>query len=203
MVIFPLFYLYPAAFYSQQRGAPMRTQTLATYYWCGHYAKRILETLLVHRFSHATMPIRNLLKNCSYYWTFAALVSYFVNHPAYTPPLGGDEVYLNACLALACLFQAGNFVCHVMLTNLRKPGETGYKIPPGFLFEYITCPNYTCEILGWLMFNLATQTAWGYAFMLAGAYQMCVWAQGKHRRLKKTFGNKYPKNRYVVLPPFL
>ena len=32
------------------------------------------------------MPIINLYKNCGYYWGFAALVSYYVNHPLYTPP---------------------------------------------------------------------------------------------------------------------
>ena len=38
------------------------------------------------RFSHGTMPIMNLYKNCGYYWGFAALVAYYVNHPLYTPP---------------------------------------------------------------------------------------------------------------------
>ena len=42
--------------------------------------------LLPPRFGHATMPIFNLFKNCMYYWGFAAFVSYFANHPLYTPP---------------------------------------------------------------------------------------------------------------------
>ena len=80
-------------------------------------------------------------------------------------------------------------------------------IPHGFLFEYITCPNYTTEILGWIGFTLATQTVAAGIFTLVGAGQMAQWAMGKHARLKRLFNGKdgmprYPRNRWVMLPPF-
>lgn len=60
--------------------------SMAAACWSIHYAKRLLETIFVHRFSHATMPLRNLFKNCIYYWGFTAYVAYHVNHPLFTSP---------------------------------------------------------------------------------------------------------------------
>ena len=75
--------------------------------------------------------------------------------------------------------------CHIILSNLRKPGEKGYKIPTGFLFNYITCANYTAEIWGWILFTIGTRTLTAGLFTAAGAFQMAEWARGKHRRLQK------------------
>jgi very-long-chain enoyl-CoA reductase len=89
LVVYLLFYPRPALLYGgTSRGADVAVH-VAMICWTLHYGKRLLETLFVHRFSHTTMPLRNLFKNCSYYWGFAAFVSYFVNHPLYSPPSFG------------------------------------------------------------------------------------------------------------------
>ena len=67
--------------------------------------QRIIETAVVHKFSHGTMPIFNLYRNCAYYWLFAAFVSYFINHPQYTPP--------PLPLTVGCLCAA--YICQVCL----------------------------------------------------------------------------------------
>ena len=75
--------------------------------------------------------------------------------------------------------------CHILLANLRPPGQTAYVIPRGYAFDYITCANYTFEILGWVMFAFATRTLTAFLFIAAGAYQMAVWAKAKHARMLK------------------
>jgi len=150
------------------------------------------------------MPLFNLIKNCTYYWSFAAYVGYFVNHPLYTNPIL-MQTYIALAFSMVC--QIANYRCHIILSKLRSPGSTKYVIPKGFLFNYISCPNYTAEILGWFGFTIATQTLAAALFAIVGAGQMAQWAIGKHARLRRTFngkdGNpKYP-SRWIMLPPFL
>ncbi|KAH7435214.1 hypothetical protein KP509_06G054900 [Ceratopteris richardii] len=207
LFIYPMFYFLPLYKFV---GLPEKrvihpVQTYATIYWCFHYFKRIMETFFVHKFSHATSPLSFVFRNCCYYWSFAVFIAYFVNHPYYTP-VGETQMYIGFGLGIIC--QLANFYCHIILKNLRDPkGQGGYQIPRGFLFNYITCANYTTEIYQWLGFNIATQTVAGYSFLVVAAYIMSDWALGKHRRLKKLYDGKegrvkYP-NRFVILPPFL
>lgn len=172
--------------------------------WAFHYIKRILETIFVHRFSHATMPMMNLFKNCSYYWGFAFYVGYFVNHPLYTPAYFKDaQIYLG--LLGFILAELGNFSIHVALRNLRPPGTTERKIPKPTsnpftsLFNFVSCPNYTYEIAAWISFSLMTQALPAFLFTLAGGGQMVIWALGKHRNYRKEFPN-YPRGRKSIIP---
>ncbi|KAK9906396.1 hypothetical protein WJX75_001204 [Coccomyxa subellipsoidea] len=205
LVVYALFYFLPSVFYPTYKNVPDKhpVQTMAVAYWSFHYAKRIFETFFVHRFSHGTMPLTNLFKNCGYYWGFAAFVSYFVNHPLYTPP-STERAYVLFGLAMLCQF--ANLTTHVIQRNLRPPGGKGYAIPHGFGFDHITCANYTFEIYGWVLFAAATWTLPALIFITAGAAQMAIWAKAKHARLRKIFDGKdgrakYPK-RWIMLPPF-
>jgi very-long-chain enoyl-CoA reductase len=207
LAMYALFYARPWFIYGEEaRNAKMHWVVhLAMGCYCTHYVKRVLETIFVHRFSHATMPIMNLFKNCSYYWGFSAWISYYVNHPLYTPPSYGDRQIWGAFAAWV-VFELGNFSIHWALRNLRPPGTKERRIPyPAasnpltFLFKYVSCPNYTYEVYGWIAFTIMTQSLPAGLFALAGLYQMTVWALGKHRNYKKEFSN-YPRGRRAILP---
>ncbi|XP_023705717.1 probable very-long-chain enoyl-CoA reductase art-1 [Cryptotermes secundus] len=170
--------------------------------WTLHYAKRLLETLFVHRFSHATMPIFNLFKNCSYYWLFTLYIAYHINHPLFTAP-GSIQVYGSLTAFLLC--ELGNLSIHIALRNLRPPGTTVRKMPVATLnpftslFNLVSCPNYTYEFGSWLAFSVMTQCLPAGLFALAGMYQMTIWALGKHRAYKKEFLS-YPRSRKAIVP---
>lgn len=199
-------YFRPAIFYGYgaDKSAYHYSVHLAAACWSFHYVKRILETLFVHRFSHATMPMANLFRNCAYYWGFAFYVGYYVNHPLYTPPHFKDsQIYAGL---LGFIFsELGNFSIHIALRNLRPPGTTERRIPmPSmnpftWLFNFVSCPNYTYEIAAWASFIVMTQALPAVLFMVAGGGQMAIWALAKHRNYKKEFPN-YPRGRKSIFP---
>ena len=50
------------------------------------------------------------------------------------------------------LYVVGFFVTKrsdALLRSLRSSGEAGYKVPHGFLYRYVSCPNYLGEIIQW------------------------------------------------------
>lgn len=195
-------YQRPWLLYGAQDEPMSLTASIAAICWCAHYAKRIWETLFVHRFSHGTMPLGNLFKNCSYYWLFALYVAYHVNHPLYTPPCHATFLF---GLAGFTLCELGNLSVHVALRNLRPPGTKIRRIPVPdsnpltLLFNFVSCPNYTYEFGAWAFFTIMTKCLPAGLFAAAGMYQMTVWAIAKHRNYKKEFPD-YPKKRSAILP---
>ncbi|XP_059622812.1 probable very-long-chain enoyl-CoA reductase art-1 [Phlebotomus argentipes] len=202
LIVYLWIYQRPWLFYGDTRAPVHQTAHIAAACWTLHYAKRLLETIFVHRFSHATMPLRNLFKNCAYYWGFTAYVAYHVNHPLFTSPCT-MQVY--AGLAAFLISELGNFSIHMNLRNLRPPGTSVRKIPRPdanpltALFNFVSCPNYTYEVLSWLSFSVLTQCLPALLFTAAGMYQMTMWALGKHRNYRKEFKD-YPRQRKAILP---
>ena len=205
LLVYLWFYTRPWLAYGELlKPAPLGlTANIAAGAWVLHYGKRILETMFIHRFSNATMPVTNLFKNCGYYWGFAGYIAYHINHPLYTTP---SNIQVFSCFAAFLACELGNFSIHLLLRNLRPLGSKVRKIPlPSSnpftqLFSLVSCPNYTYEIGAWLSFTLMTQCIPVGIFTAAGAYQMVMWALGKHRNYRKEFKD-YPRRKAIF--PFI
>lgn len=110
----------------------------------------------MHRFSHSTMPMLNLFKNCTYYWGFTAYVAYHVNHPLFTSP-SLTQVY--GALVAFLLCELGNFSVHIALRNLRPPGTRVRKIPVPdgnpltALFKYAALVQSHFKFFDYFFFN--------------------------------------------------
>ena len=86
-----------------------------------------------------------------------------------------------------------------LLRRLRAPGETGYKIPYGGLFERVSCPNYLGEIIEWSGWALATWSFPGLSFAAWTFANLVPRARAHHRWYWENFPN-YPRKRKALIP---
>jgi len=102
------------------------------------------------------------------------------------------------------LWAAGLYIntdADCILRNLRKPGETGYKIPYGGMFEYVSGANFFGEILEWMGFALAMGCALpGVTFALCTACNIGPRAMAHHRWYLEKFPEQYPRQRRALVP---
>ena len=155
-------------------------------------------TLFIHRFSHATMPLKNLFKNSAHY---CILSGFLIAHSLYSPTYQPPKSILTIIFGLFLFFagELSNLNTHITLRNLRPSGSLDRKIPQGYGFNRVSCPNYLFEFLAWIGFSLMTGLTTSWIFTVVAGAQMWLWAVKKHKRYLIEFPN-YPKNRKPMIP---
>ena len=96
---------------------------------------------------------------------------------------------------------AANIHSDYILRNLRKPGESAYRIPRGGLFEYVSGAHFVAEILEWSGFAIATNGAMApLAFAAFNWMGIGTRAMATHAWNQKKFGDDYPQGRKRLIP---
>jgi very-long-chain enoyl-CoA reductase len=180
--------------------------SLAMWAFILHFVKRELETLFLHKFSKPSVPLAVFVRNNIYYWGFAALVAYFVCHPA-ASSIPDDMATMYA--AAMGLMELGNFTVHSWFASQRKADKDASRpVPSGALF-FVSCPNYFFEMMSWVFFSLlANNHPAAWAFTVAGAGQMAQWAMERHKAYrvqekKEGAEGTGPAHRRSAMIPFL
>jgi protein-S-isoprenylcysteine O-methyltransferase Ste14 len=102
----------------------------------------------------------------------------------------------------AVLFATGfgvNVWSDEILMRLRQGADTGYAIPRGGLFRFVSCPNYFGELIEWCGWALMTRSPAGLVFVLWTAANLVPRARSHHRWYKKEFA-EYPPERRAIIP---
>jgi hypothetical protein len=88
------------------------------------------------------------------------------------------------------------------LCALRKSGDTGYQVPHGLLFQWISGPHYLFELLQWCCFLPFLEYGFGMAtFGMQCMVNLTGRAESVHDAYtKRLFKNKYPEDRTSYIP---
>lgn len=85
------------------------------------------------------------------------------------------------------------------LRNLRRGQDSGYRIPYGGLYRWVSCPNYFGEILIWVGWAIATWSLPGLAFAVWTAANLAPRARSNQRWYREHFLD-YPEERKALVP---
>ncbi|MGC9467474.1 MAG: DUF1295 domain-containing protein [Anaerolineae bacterium] len=168
--------------------------------WELHYVHRAFIYPLTIRDGHKKMPITVMLLG----FGFNVGNAYANGRYLFTLSGGYPEswMYDPRFIAGLTLFVAGYIInrwADGALRALRKPGETGYRIPYGGLFRWISCPNYLGEIIEWFGWALATWSLPGLAFAVWTFANLAPRARSHHAWYHKNFPD-YPPERKALIP---
>ncbi len=169
--------------------------------WIAHYTYRsLIYPFLIRK--RKDIPLSIIMSGF-----FFNLVNSFINSCwlIFRSSYQNSYIY-NPRFILGITFFILGFLTHyksdLILRRLRKPGEENYKIPTGFLFDYISAPNYFGEILEWIGWAIATWSLAGLSFAFWTSANLIPRAITNHKWYLKNFEN-YPNNRKAVIPYLL
>ena len=123
---------------------------------------------------------------------------FFTRFATYTNEWFTDIRFISGLL----IFLAGmliNWRADNMLIGLRKPGETHYVIPEGWLFNKISCPNLLGELIEWAGFAILCWNLPALTFFIWTAANLIPRALSHHKWYKENF-KEYPAGRKAIVP---
>ncbi|MFT5824010.1 MAG: 3-oxo-5-alpha-steroid 4-dehydrogenase 1 [Crocinitomix sp.] len=170
--------------------------------WIFHYLNRTFIYPLRIKATDKKMPLFIVLNAILFNCVNAGLNGYFLAELANPAVFGNDWISTPHFIIGATLFSVGlviNWKADNILIHLRKPGETGYKIPKGFLFDYISSPNLFGEIMEWTGFAIMAWNLPALTFMVWTFANLVPRAKNHHDWYHSKF-KEYPKERKAVFP---
>ncbi|MFW9784469.1 MAG: DUF1295 domain-containing protein [Candidatus Heimdallarchaeota archaeon] len=167
--------------------------------WMMHYCQRTFIFPLLIR-GKEPMPITIILLGISFNGINTYLQARWINK--FSPSYSIDWI-LNPLLIIGVLVFLCGFIINLysdrIIRNLRKPGETEYRIPYGGLFKYVSCPSYFGEITEWVGWAIMTWSVPGLVFAIWTFANLAPRARSNHLWYIETFAD-YPKKRKALIP---
>ncbi|MBI1224067.1 MAG: DUF1295 domain-containing protein [Bacteroidetes bacterium] len=170
--------------------------------WVLHYFNRTIVYPMRIRPTPKKMPIVIVISALFFNLVNAGLNGYYLGELAPIEDYNNHWLRSPSFIFGALLFIAGLFInlkADSILINLRKPGETGYKIPKGFLFDYVASPNLFGEIIEWSGFALMAWNIPAFTFMVWTFANLVPRAKNHYDWYRRNFAD-FPKERKIVFP---
>lgn len=168
--------------------------------WVFHYIYRSIIFPIKTATNNKTIPISIVLMAVFFNSINGFTNGYGLSH--YTTHIQNDYLYQpNAILGIIVFFIGFSihYYADELLIKLREKNGPGYHIPSGFLYNYISSPNYFGELIQWIGFAILCWNLPALVFVLWTAANLIPRAISNHKWYLNRFPD-YPKNRKAFFP---
>ncbi len=193
-VLITVLYFYVAA------GGGLTVSSVFIAVFVVHYTNRALIFPYRIKVQDKRMPVMIMLFSMIFYAVNGYLIGYYFGALHDYPPEWLWDPRFVLGMALFGIGMLINIGSDNILMRLRKPGETGYKIPQGGLFRWVSCPNYFGEILEWIGFAIMSWSLMGLVYATWVGLPLLAQGFNAHRWYIEKFGDRYPARRKAVVP---
>ena len=171
--------------------------------WQCHYTYRALIMPFLMRNTGKRLPISTIWFGLPFNTANGFVNAYAVGHVAHLAEAGWlNDPRFAIGLAIAAIGWIINVQADNILFRLRAPGETGYKIPHGGMFRYVSGANYLGEIILWAGWAIMSWTLAGLVFLLFTIANLAPRAISHHKWYRAQFPD-YPPQRRALIPGLL
>lgn len=170
--------------------------------WLIHYFNRTFVYPLRIKSTPKRMPLFIVSNAIIFNLVNAGLNGYYLAELAPPEKYNAQWLTSSSFFIGAFLFVCGmtiNWKSDSILINLRNPGDTGYKIPKGFLFDFVSTPNLLGEIIEWTGFAVMAWNLPALTFMVWSFANLVPRAKNHHDWYLRNFAD-YPKERKIIFP---
>ena len=171
--------------------------------WGLHYFHRVIIFPLQIKTSGKKMPAVIVFFAILFNTINGGLNGYWLAHFA---PEYKSGLFLDLRITTGVILFLTGFIINKyhdwLLIKLRTSTVSGYKIPFGGLFNYVSCPNFLGELISWTGFLLVTFSPPALSFLVWSTVNLTARALDHHKWYHKEFPD-YPKNRKAIFPYLL
>ena len=167
--------------------------------WLTHYVHRTFIYPFAVEMTNPKMPISIALSAFFFNIVNVSIQAFGI---FYFTEYSSDWISSPIFISGLTLFLIGMFInmkSDYYIASMKKIKGPGYHIPDGFLYKYISAPNYFGEIIEWIGWAILTWSISGAVFLIWVIANLFPRAISHHRWYKDKFDN-YPKNRKAIIP---
>lgn len=185
LILYPVCFLFPYSCYGVGFHISSRSSQDQILLLCFtfHFGKELLQALFDQSLRIETLSFYRVCLQCAYRWGSTLFLSYYTNSP-FWKLFKNTEAVIVIGFAIFMIGEVGTIYCSTVIRQSRQKATAGHQ-RAGYLFELVSAPNYTFELISWMGFSVMAQSFPASVVTLLELFRLGSLAKGVYESKSK------------------